>query len=104
MFRLSVASAYHGLVRAFVRASIDAASPSSHRALLRSIHKDLGKEGSSVLPPDVAPVTVQSPIVVLASAPGLASVTLSIPTSTDAMLDSPLAVAASMKARASFTV
>ena len=74
--------AYGGLVRAFVRSTEDCASAPSHRARLRSIDADGGVR-TAVCAPGSARERAAAPIVVRASAPGLASATLSIPVSHD---------------------
>jgi hypothetical protein len=85
-------STYHGLVRAVVRVTLDAASPDAVRAMRATVDVDAGKgpRSSSVLPVGVTPPTR---ITVTASAPGLPDATIDIPLSTDPR-DAPLAVAA----------
>ena len=90
-------SAFHGLVRGIVRVTVDAASPSAHRDLLIEVDGGGGGGGSccdgiiTVVPGNGTAPT--DPIVVEASAPGLASSTVSIQVSTDLDADGVLAVA-----------
>ena len=74
--------AYHGLVRAIVRGTVDAAGPAAARALRASIDVDAGAgpRASGYLPDGQAPPTE---IVVTASAPGLRAAQLRIPLSVD---------------------
>ena len=94
-------SAYHGLVRAVVRGTLDAATPDAVRAVRAAIELDAGKgpRSSAIMPVGATP---PSRIVVSASAPGLAAVTLTIPLSVDAR-DAPLAVAAASVGLADIT-
>lgn len=85
-------TSYHGLVRAIVRVTVDAATPVAVRARRLQIDVDAGKgpRSSSILPVGQAP---PSSITVSASAPGLPTATIAIPLSVDTA-DSPLQVAA----------
>jgi len=71
---------YHGLTRAFVRASMDAATPHWHRTRMLEIDVESGRDGSATIAGALAPMA--SDIVLSASAPGLAPVQLTIPIST----------------------
>jgi hypothetical protein len=84
--------AYHGLVRAVVRATVDAATPDAVRARRLAMEVDAGKgpRSSAIMPVGGTPPTA---IVVAATADGFAPATLTIPLSVDAS-DSPLEVAA----------
>lgn len=94
--------AYHGLARAFVRSSVDAATPAWHRRLLAQIDADTAASNVRVVPPPPhnsgsdravhASAAAVAPIVVQASSPGLSTATLSIPVTTD-LSELPLAVA-----------
>ena len=87
-------SAYHGLGRAIVRVTIDAAGTAAERALRASVNPDAGKgiasRSSSVMqgPETGAPTS----ITVVASAPGLSAGSFTIPLSIDPS-DAVLAVA-----------
>lgn len=98
-------AAYHGLSRAIIRTTIDAAGNSEARALRKLINMDAGASvgmASIMLEAngggDSAGQRLRldqrgsTGIVVTASSPGLGSVTLTIPTSTDPA-DAPMAVA-----------
>jgi hypothetical protein len=84
--------AYHGLARAVVRVTLDAATPDAARARRLAMEVDAGKgpRSSAVMPIGGTPPTV---LTVAASAPGLPTATLDIPLSVDPK-DAPLAVAA----------
>ena len=84
--------AYHGLVRAIVRVTLDAATPDAVRARRLAIETDAGKgpRSSAVMPIGGSPPTR---IVITATAPGLPPASITIPLSVDAK-DAPLAVAA----------
>ena len=84
--------AYHGLARAVVRVTLDAASPDAVRARRLAMEVDAGKgpRSSGVMPIGGTPPRV---VTVAAAAPGLAPVLLDIPLSVDPS-DAPLAVAA----------
>jgi hypothetical protein len=86
-------TSYHGLVRAVLRSSLDAASPPAVRALrlLMEAQAGAGPRSSHILQPGQAPPTS---LTVTASAPGLPAAQLTIPLSVDAAVDAPLAVAA----------
>ena len=90
--------AYHGLVRAIVRATLDAASPPAVRAARLAMELDAGKgpRSSTTLPAGGAPPAA---LTVTASAPGLPAASISIPLSVDPA-DEPLAVAAASVAAA----
>jgi len=94
--------AYHGLVRAIVRASLDATTPDALRALRAVIDVDAGKgpKTSGILPVGGSP---PQSITLAASAPGLPTATLSIPLSIDPK-DSVLGAAASSLYAADVTV
>ena len=83
--------AYHGLVRAVVRATLVAAGTPDELAALALVNPDAGKGNatSSILTGGAAAPTA---IVLTASAPGLKSATISISLSVDPA-DAPLAVA-----------
>ena len=91
--------AYHGLVRAVVRAALVAAGSPEDRTLLALVNPDAGKgNGTATIlvgPSAAAPTE----IVLAASAPGLAPVTIVIPLSVDPA-DAPLAVATRSVAQA----
>lgn len=84
--------AYHGLARAVVRVTLDAATPDAVRARRIAMEVDAGRGGrsSSSMPVGGTPPRA---ITVTASAPGLPPATLDIPLSVDPR-DAPLAVAA----------
>eukprot|EP01062_Namystynia_karyoxenos_P053520 TRINITY_DN4338_c0_g1_i1.p1 TRINITY_DN4338_c0_g1~~TRINITY_DN4338_c0_g1_i1.p1 ORF type:complete len:979 (+),score=225.56 TRINITY_DN4338_c0_g1_i1:75-2939(+) len=84
-------TAYHGLARAIVRTTVDAATPLWHRRRVRYIDADGGR--LTRIAPDAAPVSTT--ITVRATAPGLPAAQLDIPVSSD-LADSPLAVAAGL--------
>lgn len=74
--------AYHGLARAFVRTTVDAATPLWHRQRMREIDRDGGRGNSiSVRIADVEATAVDD-IILQAEAPGLAPAKLTIPVST----------------------
>ena len=83
--------AYHGLVRGVVMVTEDRASPAWHRQRLRYIDVD-GNKNVKIVEPGTETDGANDVIVVSASSPGLATVTVSIACSTDAA-DSVLAVA-----------
>ena len=94
-------AAYHGLSRAIVRTTVDAAGDSQARALRKLINIDAGAAdgmASIMLEDDDSSAGQRmhrgsnTGIVVTATSPGLGSVTLTIPTSTDPA-DEPMAVA-----------
>ena len=99
--QVSWRSAYHGLVRAIVRVTLDASGSAADRALRAQVNVDAGlgaaARSSTILqgPASGAPTS----ITVQASAPGLAPVSFSIPLSVDPA-DSVLAVAAASVASA----
>ena len=88
-------SAYHGLVRAIVRVTVDASGSAADRALRAQVNVEAGlgaaARSSTILqgPASSAPTS----ITVTASAPGLAAATFTIPLSVDPA-DEVLAVAA----------
>ena len=91
-------TAYHGLVRAVVRVNSTAGRSTTERALLAQIdvHGPMSSSSSSLA--EEAHSVYGSgggspPIVVQASSPGFAPVTVSIPTSTDASTAGVYAVA-----------
>jgi hypothetical protein len=84
-------SAYHGLARAIVQVTCNAASSLHHRKRLIQIDRDGGIRTHIVPPGDTSPR--DDAIVVEASAKGLGSSTVSIPVSTDASSHGVLAVA-----------
>lgn len=92
-------SAYHGLARAVVKVTVDAASASAAELQLLATEVDgvagaaVGSTGERVTILRRGAATASS-IVVTATAPGLASGSISIPVSTDAAAHSVLAVAA----------
>lgn len=94
--------AYHGLVRAIVRATLDATTPDALRALRAIIDVDAGKgpKASGIMP--VGGTPPQS-ITVTATSPGLPTATLTIPLSIDPK-DSPLGAASSSLYAADVTV
>ncbi len=77
-------NAYHGLARAFVRVSMDAASPHWHRSRMLEIDSESGRDGSVDVMGSQAPLA--SDIVLSASAPGIPAVQLTIPVSTSTSL------------------
>ena len=93
--------AYHGLVRAIVRVTVDASGSPATRALQALVNGDAGRgagNASSLIlqgPADGAPTSMT----VTASAPGIPAAILSIPLSTD-VKDSVLAVASASVAAA----
>ena len=92
---MSWSAAYHGLVRAIVRVTIDAATPLPHRLRMLEIDVDSGYAGSTVV---ANANDVAQDIVVEASVVGaahIAPVQITIPVSVDMSRDSPLAVASS---------
>ena len=89
-------SAYHGLVRAVVRVTLDAATPSRVRRAAIDVEAGVGGRSSSVLAPGTPAPTSMT---VTATAPGLPSAALIIPLSTDTA-DTPLAAAAASVASA----
>jgi len=84
-------TSYHGLARAIVKVTVDAATAATARDLIRQVDVETGKSTVQVADP-ATPFTAE-PIVVRASAPGLAGATLSIPVSVDAAVDDVAAVA-----------
>lgn len=84
--------AYHGLARAFVRSSSDAATAHSHRMRMLEIDVDSGAGDSVRIAPEEN--AAAGDIVISASASGVASVKLTIPVSTS-LEHLPLEVAAS---------
>ena len=90
--------AYHGLVRAVVRVTLDAASPPEVRAarLAMELQAGAGPRSSSILPVGSAAPTSMT---VTASAPGLPVATLVVQLSVDPA-DAPLAAAAASVAAA----
>ena len=96
-------SAYHGLVRAVVMTTEDKASPAWHRKRLVEIDAENGLQTTVIADPvavggrgvqassnGIAP---PAPIMLKASCDGLPATTISIPTSSDAALDSVYSVA-----------
>jgi hypothetical protein len=86
-------AAYHGLARAFVRSSLDATTPLSHRRRLLTIDLESGLDGVAQINDNDSPLV--NDIVLRAEvlgSPHIAPVTLTIPVSTD-INDLPLAVA-----------
>ena len=81
--------AYHGLVRAVIRVTSVAARPAGERALLGRVDRDgpMAPLGARRAGDHVAHALATGDIVVEASSPGLASVRITIPTSTDAAAD-----------------
>ena len=75
--------AYHGLARCIVRSTADAATPPWHRARLREIDLDGGRRTTVADPATDGARAPPPPIVVRASAAGLAAVTLAIPVTSD---------------------
>lgn len=71
---------YHGLARAFVRVSMDAATPHWHRSRMLEIDVESGRDGSATIAGALTPMA--SDIVLSASAPGLTPAQLTIPIST----------------------
>jgi hypothetical protein len=71
---------YHGLARAFVRVSMDAATPHWHRSRMLEIDVESGRDGSVSIAGAAA--ATAGDIVLSASAPGIAPVQLTIPVST----------------------
>lgn len=86
-------SAFHGLNRAIVRVTIDAASNDVDRNMLLEVDVDGGRANPNVtiIPGGATPPS--APIVVRASSPGLDASTVSIPISADAEAYGVLAVA-----------
>ena len=76
-------SAYHGLVRATIMTTEDHSSAAWHRARLLQIDVDSSSRTRVVLDSDSDDVVPAPPIVLQASAPGLPSATISVPTSAD---------------------
>lgn len=77
-------SAYHGLVRAIVMTTEDKSSPSWHRERLQEIDIEAGTQTRiATKTGDDAIDNVAVPIVLQATAPGLSTATITIPTSTD---------------------
>jgi hypothetical protein len=93
--------AYHGLARAIVRATLDAATPDATRALRAAIDVDAGRgpRASAIMPVGATPPTR---ITVTAAVAGLPAATIDIPLSTDAR-DSPFGAAAASVALADVT-
>lgn len=89
--RVEQVPAYHGLARAFVRTTVDAATPLWHRNRLLEIDLESG-QGSSVTISTADDIEAAD-IVIQAAAPGLAPVKFNIPVSTS-QEHLPLAVAA----------
>eukprot|EP01065_Artemidia_motanka_P030865 TRINITY_DN3700_c1_g1_i2.p1 TRINITY_DN3700_c1_g1~~TRINITY_DN3700_c1_g1_i2.p1 ORF type:complete len:955 (+),score=244.92 TRINITY_DN3700_c1_g1_i2:106-2970(+) len=83
--------AYHGLSRAFVKVTVDAATPEWHRSRLAHTDVDGGVVTAVAAPGASAAL---SPIVVEVSGPGFAAAQVSIPVTSD-LSQMPLAVAAS---------
>jgi len=77
-------SAYHGLVRVVLQVSKDCTTPKTQRARILEIDGD-ASQGLVAAPEDPC---VPEPIVLEASAPGMESVKIDIPTSIDASRDS----------------
>lgn len=84
-------SSYNALARAIIKVSVDAASSAEARTLMRQIDRD--SSHGPVLVVDPAARYVAAPIVVKASAPGLASGITTIQVSVDASTDGVLATA-----------
>ena len=89
--RASWRSAYHGLARAIVQVTHNAASSLHHRKRLIQIDRDGGIRTHIVPPGDTSPG--DDAIIIQASVEGLGASTVSIPVSTDASVDGVLAVA-----------
>ena len=92
-------AAFHGLARGLVQVTTDAASPDRDAVLEVDIDRAAAAAASvgggavvTIVPTAVAAPT--APIVVRASAPGLAASTVSIPVGADPAVDGVLAVAA----------
>jgi len=81
--------AYHGLARAIVRSSKDSASPAWHRRRLMQIDVHGGRSTKIADPDSQQPL---ADVVLMASAPGMAATTISIPMTND-LEQSPLRVA-----------
>ena len=84
-------SAYHGLARAIIQVTHNAASSLHHRKRLIQIDQDGGIRTHIVPPGDTSPG--DDAIVVQASVDGLGTSTVSIPVSTNASIHGVLAVA-----------
>ena len=87
-------ASYHGLARAIIRSTVDAAGKDADRALRKLVNLDAGTGpgmASIELDADAAGASAGG-ITVRASSPGLGSATLVIPTSTDPA-DAPLEAA-----------
>ena len=89
---VSWSAAYHGLVRAIVRVTVDAATPLSHRRRMLEIDVDSGSAGSTVVVEENGGV---QNIVVQASVEGsdIPPAQITIPVSVSLSRDGPLAVA-----------
>ena len=83
-------SAYHGLVRGTIMVTEDRATPTWHRRRMLEIDEP----GTILISDEEVASSPTPPIVVEASAPGLKSMQVSIPTSVDVATDGVLAVAA----------
>lgn len=92
---LSWSPAYMGLVRAFIRSSVDTATAEWHRARMAAIDDEAGSAGMATSRAATGPVASSShaAIVLKASSPGLTGDELSIPVSND-LSQLPAAVAA----------
>ena len=86
--KASSRTAHHGLARAVVQVSVNAATPD------RALQALVDLEGNHTTRVELAPYAGPTAIVVQASAPGFAPATISIPVSVDAAKDGVLAVAA----------
>ena len=91
--------AYHGLVRAVVMGTVNAAGPGWIRDRIREIDLETGLR-TTVL--GAEPPADPAPIVVSATADGLAAGSVTVPTSTDPGTDGVLAVAAQMAGKPVF--
>eukprot|EP01043_Picozoa_sp_COSAG02_P047906 COSAG02_NODE_4642_length_5137_cov_4.568877_1_plen_438_part_00 len=85
-------SAYHGLVRAIVITTEDKSSPPRHRGRMQEIDVDSGAQ-TRIITETSDDAAAATPIVLQATAQGLLSATITIPTSTDPS-DSVMQVAA----------
>lgn len=85
-------AAYHGLARAVVAVTHDAATSAWHRARLLHIDVDAGAR-TTIADPHLPGAAAAAAITVSATAPGLAAAAVSIPLSTDAARDSVLSAA-----------
>lgn len=93
--------AYHGLARAVVRTTLDAATPDAVRALRAAVDTDAGKgpRASAIMPVGDTP---PSSLTIFATSPGLQPATLTIALSVD-VKDSPLGAAKASIALADLT-